>query len=286
MPTNNKPLSEEEIAELRRLIEAAIGEWDVIEGEPPSPILPLFDRLVAERDRASATADAYRKAFDAIVKAMDDAGFPVHPESLDDHNLIERVWEMFATHASVIDQRDSLLAENAQLKAEVERLVATKDGAYEERNRLVALLAAIYPSTQCRTKIEGWEPEWEHCVYIQLPTGQASWHYHESQSAMFAHVPHEHTVWDWHTTEEKYERVKAAIPETATQVERLKADGERYVWFREHVQIAKIVEDSGSDDFEWVICNDFHGWEFTGRYLDDAIDLARKAQEEPDEVNC
>lgn len=83
------------------------------------------------------------------------------------------------------------------------------DAAYLERNRLVALLAAIYPSGIARTAIEGWDPAWHGCVYIDLPTGQASWHYHDSQAHLFAHLPAYTKSWDGHTTEQKYERVAA-----------------------------------------------------------------------------
>jgi hypothetical protein len=45
------------------------------------------------------------------------------------------------------------------------------DQSYVERNRLVALLARLFPSGKAITKIEGWEPEWHNCIYIDLPTG-------------------------------------------------------------------------------------------------------------------
>ena len=83
----------------------------------------------------------------------------------------------------------------------------TKNGAYSERNRLVALLASLFPSGIKRTEIEGWDPEWHGCVYIDLPTGQASWHYHDSDAHLFAHIPPYEGEWDGHTTEQKYERI-------------------------------------------------------------------------------
>lgn len=84
-----------------------------------------------------------------------------------------------------------------------------RDGVYEERNMLVALLASLYPSGIARTDIPGWLPEWHGCVYIDLPNGQASWHYHDSQAHLFAHLPAYDKPWDGHTTEQKYDRVWA-----------------------------------------------------------------------------
>lgn len=90
---------------------------------------------------------------------------------------------------------------------EIERLRADKDGAYQERNQVVAALASLFPSGIARTDIPGWLPEWHRCVYIDLPTGQASWHYHDSQHDLFAHLPTYTKEWDGHTTPQKYERL-------------------------------------------------------------------------------
>jgi hypothetical protein len=51
---------------------------------------------------------------------------------------------------------------------EFEELRALKDAAYEERNRVVALVARMalalgYSAGVARTAIEGWEPEWHNC---------------------------------------------------------------------------------------------------------------------------
>lgn len=82
-----------------------------------------------------------------------------------------------------------------------------KDGAYLERNKLVALLASLYPSGIKKTSIEGWSDEWHGCVYIDFPWGQASWHYHDSQSYLFDHLPPYQGEWNGHTTEQKYEEI-------------------------------------------------------------------------------
>ena len=111
------------------------------------------------------------------------------------------------------DERLARLAEHNPLHMiaadEIEQLRVDKDAAYLERNRLVALLAAVYPSGIARTDIPGWLPEWHGCVYIDLPTGQASWHYHDGHAHLFAHLPPYAGKWDGHTTDEKYERIAA-----------------------------------------------------------------------------
>jgi hypothetical protein len=78
---------------------------------------------------------------------------------------------------------------------------------YEERNRLVALLARLFPSGIRKTEIEGWEPEWHNCVYIDTPTGQLSWHYHDSEAHLFEDLPPYTKPWDGHSTPEKYHRL-------------------------------------------------------------------------------
>jgi len=84
-----------------------------------------------------------------------------------------------------------------------------KDAAYLERNKVVAALAKCFPSGTARTAIEGWSEDWHGCVYIDLPTGQVSWHFHDSQEYLFDGLPPYDKPWDGHDTEEKYRRVAA-----------------------------------------------------------------------------
>lgn len=83
------------------------------------------------------------------------------------------------------------------------------DAAYEERNRLVSLLAAVYPSGLAKTPIPGWAPEWHNCVYIDTPAGQMSWHYHDREAHLFSGLPEYQGTWDGHDTAEKYRRLEA-----------------------------------------------------------------------------
>ena len=114
--------------------------------------------------------------------------------------------------ASVKDSDADLRQRVRDLEAENAKLRASVDGAYLERNQVVAGLAALawrlgWPVGTARTVIEGWDPEWHSCVYIDLPTGQVSWHYHDREAPLFAFLPTYTGAWDGHDTPEKYRRV-------------------------------------------------------------------------------
>jgi len=91
---------------------------------------------------------------------------------------------------------------------EADEAIAEVDNAYVERNRLVAFLARLFPSGTRKTAIEGWDPAWHGCVFIDTPDGQMSWHYHERDAGLFADLPPYEKPWDGHTTPEKYERLE------------------------------------------------------------------------------
>jgi len=87
---------------------------------------------------------------------------------------------------------------------DIETVAAERDTAYRERAQLVALLAAIYPAAIAPAPdFEGWS-----IVYVDLPTGQASWHISVADLELFEHVAKRtHVAWDGHSTEEKYRRI-------------------------------------------------------------------------------
>lgn len=70
---------------------------------------------------------------------------------------------------------------------------------YEVRNPLTfqALAVASSLGYECGIRVDGSEPEWP-VIYIELPTGQASWH-----------VPQHTRSWDGHSVEEKFNRIDA-----------------------------------------------------------------------------
>lgn len=101
-----------------------------------------------------------------------------------------------------------------------------KDLAYNERNKCVALIASLFPSSLERHPEEdaSWEDDWRWIVFVDLPTGQVSWHIHDSELALFDHVPRiQGRIWDGHTTEEKYDRLLRAIRARAAAADREEA---------------------------------------------------------------
>jgi hypothetical protein len=94
-------------------------------------------------------------------------------------------------------------------------LDAAKNAAYTERNALVAALSKMFPASLERHPAEEeWEDDWRWIVFIDLPTGQATWHIHDSELPNFAHLPREAgRKWDGHPTAEKYARLAALTGE-------------------------------------------------------------------------
>lgn len=101
-----------------------------------------------------------------------------------------------------------------------QRLTEEKDGAYWERDQLVATLSRLYPAWLERHSDEDkeWEDEWRWIVFIEIPTqdsrpGQLSWHIHDSELPYFDHLKRRQgNSWDGHTKEEKYERLRLIKP--------------------------------------------------------------------------
>jgi len=84
---------------------------------------------------------------------------------------------------------------------------------YTERNHLVAVLAALYPSVIYEDSVmrdADYRYSWTVC--IELPTGQATWHIPEWDLHLFRGIETAHeNIWDGHTTEEKYVRVRKLL---------------------------------------------------------------------------
>lgn len=93
------------------------------------------------------------------------------------------------------------------------------DAVYDERNRCVAAMTAMaqrlgWPAWLGHHEPANdpkWDAEWRNVVYIFVPTGQVSWHIHDRDLPLFAHldrVPGVDGTWDGHTTEVKYKRLE------------------------------------------------------------------------------
>lgn len=94
---------------------------------------------------------------------------------------------------------------------------ALKDGAYLERNRVVAAFARMamthgWPVAILKTNIDGWDPEWQQCIFIETPFGQVSWHFHDNERTLFPNtMVGTGAIWDGHTTDEKYRRLDVLV---------------------------------------------------------------------------
>jgi len=84
-----------------------------------------------------------------------------------------------------------------------------KNSAYAERNKLVAALARLFPAHLCRHEEADttWENDWRWIVCVHLPTGQVTWHIHDSEREMFSFLEEGLNHWDGHNNEVKYDRV-------------------------------------------------------------------------------
>jgi hypothetical protein len=80
------------------------------------------------------------------------------------------------------------------------------DLAYRERNEVVAVLAALFPSW---VGVDPAEPDWP-VIYVELPTGQVSWHVSFTDLRdLFARIPSRDRPWDGHTREVRTSRLAA-----------------------------------------------------------------------------
>ena len=157
------------IAELKATITELIAELGYYSFDHPVLI------------RARKARDTHLASDDKIV-LLEQAAKTILKEMRENYNEHEPMnsWASMLNEALASTDSSNWLAEH---DAEMEK---RKDDAYLERNRVVAALAKLFPSGIERTAIEGWSEDWHSCVYIDLPTGQVSWHYHDSHAFLFA----------------------------------------------------------------------------------------------------
>jgi hypothetical protein len=136
---------------------------------------------------------------------------PVHGRQFvkcQDADELARVVRVVQTHFS-----------NIEARAEIERLRASKNQAYHERNRLVVALAKICdygdgPRGHERVHVAdhgddpNWARDWRHVLFIQTADyGQFSWHFRDSEVDLLKSFQKGENTWDGHTTEDKYSRL-------------------------------------------------------------------------------
>lgn len=85
----------------------------------------------------------------------------------------------------------------------------SRERAFYERNQLVSALTKLFPSYRSiHMDTENMGKSWTNIVYVELPTGQASWHIHDDDLVFFEHLQLKANNWDGHTTAEKYNRLR------------------------------------------------------------------------------
>jgi len=153
----------------------------------------------------------------------------------------------FYVHASAMAK---LIADQ---QARIQELEAQKDGAYSERNRLVAALSKLFPSwIEWHSEEDTtWDNDWRNIVYINLPTGQVSWHIQDGEIDHFQHLTKKvGSSWDGHTTDEKYKRLSALAEKKIPYLEALlDAQRGRILDLTQRIHYAKEVY-IGMDGFK------------------------------------
>ncbi len=85
---------------------------------------------------------------------------------------------------------------------------------YTERALLIRALAKALPSlsTQYGLKLDPERTDsdpWRYVFFIDLPTGQVSWHIHINDLVLLEDIPTYRGTWDGHSDSEKIDRLKA-----------------------------------------------------------------------------
>lgn len=143
-----------------------------------------------------------------------------------------------------VTEQENYATHEAMLKhatAAVEAMRGGKDQAYLERNHLVALLARLFPSGIRKTNIEGWSDDWHGCVYIDLPSGQISYHYHDSHAYLFAGLPAYTKEWDGHDKVIVHRRLHNTV---TAAVEEMRGAAKEFAGHFDNIPMATQVSDS------------------------------------------
>jgi hypothetical protein len=161
------------------------------------------------------------------VDARDSLAYLEHVEK----ELVAKVAELESANAAAMDQ---LAAEKGRAKV----AESSKDEAYRERNQCVAALAKMadslgYPIGMAQHELspgQEWDENWRNIIFIDLPTGQVSWHLHISEFPQFHWVGTYSGKWDGHDTPEKYRRLRTLLttPAPAPVAEAGPVEGERF----------------------------------------------------------
>lgn len=107
---------------------------------------------------------------------------------------------------------DSILAESVEKAKQQEKELEDKNRGFLERNKLVAVLAALFPASLERLGEDKRTKGFEWSILLDTPAGQISFILHNKHLCMFKHVPREAgMVYDGAKTKEKYKRIEELI---------------------------------------------------------------------------
>jgi len=174
-----------------------------IEELQPGEAVDLCNRLAALNRLAGGHAFQERDAWEKMARA------------------VSKRFDSFAPSAERSTNKTTAVGKSEVAPASsVRRIEAEKDEAYRQRNVLVAALSRIFPSGIRPTNIDGWSADWHGCVYIDLPTGQISYHYHDSQAHLFAELPPYTKAWDGHDKETVERRLASVSASRSTEEQR------------------------------------------------------------------
>jgi hypothetical protein len=195
-----------------RPVIAAIGELtEIVRGIAEALAkLPGRDAYALAPTPADASPTAQQARADALAMMLPDIAYT-------DDRYIEanRRLDALMTPVSAPDVE----ADNAQLRARLDRVIehrdqveGERDGAYRERAQLLAWLATIHPAVIAPAPDideDGWQ-----ILYLTPGGNQLSWHIAPRDAELMAHVEHvpaddPRAQWDGHTTEQKYERIRS-----------------------------------------------------------------------------
>jgi hypothetical protein len=105
-------------------------------------------------------------------------------------------------NSSITKQIDSIEANMLLLEAENSRLLMAKSIVYVERDSCIAFLAQLALAKQFRVGTAA-----DHTIVVDLPSGQVSWQFHESEAHLFADFPAYEEAVEELTIQETYRRV-------------------------------------------------------------------------------
>lgn len=168
-----------------------------------------WDEATLFKFATQAEADAFLEGVSAVSSEYSTDGCRTHIEGDDLWTSDEADEEKHRSQIAAAFAKDDAPTAEASLEP--------LDAAYQERNACVAVMARMalalgWEAGLRKTAIEGWDEAWHNCVWIDFPTGQASWHFHDRDADLFHGLPAYDKPWDGHSTPEKYDRLNRFEP--------------------------------------------------------------------------